>query len=78
MVSHIKEEYRLREFENRRMGNIFEQTWEEVTRDWSTLHYENIRDMCAPHQVYSGDEVKEDKTVGPEVLRRTSKMHTGV
>ena len=45
MVSHNKEEYRLREFENRRMGNICEQTWEEVTRDWSTMHYEKIRDM---------------------------------
>jgi len=33
---------------------------------------------CAPHQVYSGDETKEDVTVGPEVLRRKSKMHTGI
>jgi hypothetical protein len=38
MVPHIKEEYTVREFENRRMGNIFDQTWEKVTRDWNTLH----------------------------------------
>jgi len=33
---------------------------------------------CAPHQEYSGDEVREDETAGPEVLRRKSKMHTGI
>jgi hypothetical protein len=38
----------------------------------------NIFMICALHQGYSGDEVKEDETAGPEVLRRKSKMHTGI
>lgn len=36
----------MKEFENRRMGNIYEQTWEEVTKDWRILHNEDIHDMC--------------------------------
>jgi hypothetical protein len=54
MVSHIKEQYRLREFENRRMGNIFEQTWEEVTKDWSILHKEEFHDMCPSPRLFGG------------------------
>jgi hypothetical protein len=45
MVCGIKEEYKLRKFENRRMGNILEQTREEVTRDCNTMQKEEIRDM---------------------------------
>jgi hypothetical protein len=52
MGAHIKEEYGLREFEKRRMGNIFEQMWEEVTRDWSTLHNEEIHDMCPSPRLF--------------------------
>jgi hypothetical protein len=45
MVCDIKEEYRLRKFENRRMRNILEQTRDEVTTDWNTMQKEEIRDM---------------------------------
>jgi hypothetical protein len=44
-VCDIKEEYILREFENRRMGNILEQTREQVTGDWNTRQKEEIRDI---------------------------------
>ena len=51
-MSHNTEEHRLREFEKRRMRNIFEQTWEKVTRDWSTLHNEEIHEMCPSPRIF--------------------------
>jgi hypothetical protein len=41
----LKEEYRLRVFENRVLKRIFGQKREEVTGEWRKLHNEELRDL---------------------------------
>jgi hypothetical protein len=41
----LREEYRLRVFENRVLRRIFGQKREEVTRDWRKLHNEELHNL---------------------------------
>ena len=41
----LKEELRLRVFENRVLRRIFGLKWDEVTREWRKLHNEELNDM---------------------------------
>jgi hypothetical protein len=43
----LKEEYRLRVFENRVLTKIFGLEREEVTRDSRKLHNEELNDLCS-------------------------------
>ena len=53
----LREERRLRMFENRMLGRIFGPKREEVTDDWRKLHEEELNDqLCSP------DIVREIKT----------------
>jgi hypothetical protein len=38
----LREERRLRVFENRMLGRIFGPKWDEVRRDWRKLHNEEL------------------------------------
>jgi hypothetical protein len=41
----LREEHRLRVFENRVLRRIFEPEREEVTGEWGKLHYEELNDL---------------------------------
>jgi hypothetical protein len=41
----LREEHRLRVFENRVLRRIFELKWDEVTGEWRKLHNEELRDL---------------------------------
>jgi uncharacterized membrane protein len=41
----LREEHRLRVFENRVLTRIFTPKGDEVTGDWRKLHYEELRNL---------------------------------
>jgi len=43
----LREERRLRVFENRVLRRVFESKRDEVTGEWRKLHNEEIRDLCS-------------------------------
>jgi hypothetical protein len=45
LVSHAKEEHRLRVFENRVLRRIFGPMRDEVTGEWRKLHNEELRNL---------------------------------
>jgi hypothetical protein len=47
----LREEYRLRVFENRVLRRIFGLKWDEVTGDWRKLHNEEL------HNLYSSPDI---------------------
>jgi hypothetical protein len=47
LVFYIKEEHRLRVFEDRVLRRIFGQKRDEVRGEWSKLHNEELRDLCS-------------------------------
>jgi hypothetical protein len=44
----LKEEHRLKVFENRVLRRIFGPKRDEVTREWRKLHNEELRDLYSP------------------------------
>jgi hypothetical protein len=43
----LKEECRLRVFDNRVLRRIFESKRDEVIREWGRLHNEELYDLCS-------------------------------
>jgi hypothetical protein len=43
----LREEHRLREFENRVLRGIFGPKRDEVTGEWRKLHNEELRELCS-------------------------------
>ena len=58
----LREERRLRVFENRVLRETFWSKRDEVTGDWRKLHNEELSDLyCLPHITNSGDQMKKSK-----------------
>ena len=55
MVSQLRKEHRLREFDNRAWGKIFGPRRDEVTGEWRRLHNERLY----PHHISFGQWKKE-------------------
>jgi hypothetical protein len=49
----LREEHRLRMFENRVLRGIFVSKRDEVTGEWRKLHNEELHD-CTPHPILCG------------------------
>jgi len=57
----LREERRLRVFENRVMRRIFGAKWDEVTGEWRKLHNEELNDLyCSPYIV---------RVIKPRIMR---------
>jgi hypothetical protein len=59
----IREEHRLRMFENRVLGRIFGPKRDEVTGRWRKLHNEELHNKLLT-KYYQGDQIKEDEVGG--------------
>ena len=59
----LKEERRLRVFENRVLRRIFEPERDEVRGEWRTLRNESLM-MCTPHQIFFGDNIEKNEIGG--------------
>jgi len=52
VLNFLKEDCRLRAFENRVLRRIFGSKKDEVTREWTKLHDEQLNDLyCSPYIV---------------------------
>jgi hypothetical protein len=59
----LREEHRLRVFENRVLRKIFGPKRDEVTGEWRRLHNEERNDLYSSPNMISGDQIKKN-TVG--------------
>jgi len=50
--SHLREEHRLRVFENRVLRRIFGPKRDEVTREWRKLHTEELNDLYSSPNIF--------------------------
>jgi hypothetical protein len=72
----LREERRLRVFENRVLNTIFGSATDEVTRVWRILHNEELNDVL-PIEYYSGDQIKEnEKGLSCSTYREMTGLHT--
>jgi hypothetical protein len=60
----LREEHRLRVFENRELKRIFGSKREEVTGGWIRLQYEGRHNLYISPKYYMGDQIKEDEMSG--------------
>jgi hypothetical protein len=54
----LREEHRLRVFENRVLRRIFGLKTEEVTGEWRRLHNKELHALYSSPDVYLGDQIK--------------------
>ena len=59
----LREECRLRVFENRVLRRVFGPRRDEVTEEWGKLHNKELNDLY-PHQILFGDEIEKNEMGG--------------
>jgi hypothetical protein len=62
----LSEEHRLREFQNRELGNVFGPKRDKVTGEWRRLHNEELRCICSWTK-YWGDQIEKNEMGGAYV-----------
>ena len=60
----LREERRLRVFEDRAMRRIFGPKRDEVTGEWGKLHKEELNDLYSSSKYYSGDQIEKNEMGG--------------
>jgi hypothetical protein len=63
LVSHVREEHRLRVLENRVLRKIFGPGREEVTGGWRKVSMEKLHDLYTLPDVVIGNRINEDEIV---------------
>jgi hypothetical protein len=71
----LREEHRLKVFENRVLRNIYGPKRDEVTEDWRKLHNDKFQDFT-PHQLQFGCSTQGDRR-GMWHIRGRGEVHTG-
>jgi len=59
----LREESRLRVFENRVLRRIFGPKTDELTEEWRKLHMRSLI-ICTPHPVFSSDKIEKNENGG--------------
>ena len=60
----LRQQHRLRFFENRVLRRIFRPKKNEVTGEWRKLHNEELNDLYSSSKYYSGDQIKKNEMGG--------------
>jgi hypothetical protein len=60
----LREEHRLRVFENRVLRRIFGPKRDEVTGEWRKLHNEELNDLYSSTMHYLGDQITKNEMGG--------------
>ena len=60
----LREERRFRVFENRVLRRIFGPKRDEVTREWSKLHIEELNDLYSSFKFCSHDKIEKNEMGG--------------
>jgi hypothetical protein len=74
----LREEHKLRVFENMVLRRIFGPKRDEVTGKWTKLHNEELSDLNASPDINSGDKIKNNEMGGScSTLRGTEEVQAG-
>jgi len=74
----LREERRLRVFENRVLRRIFGPKRDEVSREWRKLHNEELNDLCSSHSVVRAIKSRRMRWVMHVVRMGGGGVYTGI
>jgi len=57
----LREERKLRMFENMVLTRIFGPRRDKVTREWRRLHYEELSDLYSSPNIVRGDKIEKNE-----------------
>jgi len=57
----LREERKLRVFENMVLRRIFEPKRDEITGEWRRLHYEELNDLYSSPNIVQGDKIEKNE-----------------
>jgi hypothetical protein len=73
----LKEEHRLRVFENRALRRIFGPKWDDVTGEWTALHKDEFYDLYSSPNIVRALKSRRISWAGQVARRGTVEVQTG-
>jgi len=73
----LREEYRLRAFENRVLRKLFGPKRDEVIREWKKLHDEELKDLYCSPRIIQVIKWRRMRSVGHVTCIGGGEVHTG-
>jgi hypothetical protein len=70
----LREEHRLRVFENRVIGRIFRPKWDEMMGGWRKLHNEELHSLYSSRSIIRMIKSVANAPVWPAERRQTNKI----